>query len=141
MTPATDLRAARHPACVVCSPTCGHGLRVRFALDDHDGAVGHFDCAPAFEGYPGLLHGGVTSALLDGAMTDWLFLHGATAVTAELNVRFRHPVALGEPATLRAWLQAQRGGVYRLEAELLQGEQRRATATATFMRRRSEGQG
>ena len=135
MTPVTDVRAQRHPACVVCSPTCGHGLRVRFELDDQDRAVGSFDCPPRFEGYPGLLHGGVTSALLDGAMTNWIFLHGQAAVTADLHVRFRHPVRVGIPATIRAWCEAQRGGVYRLAAELLQGPQRCATASATFMRR------
>ncbi|MCC7406611.1 MAG: PaaI family thioesterase [Phycisphaeraceae bacterium] len=127
-----DLRLEHHPDCVVCSPTCGHGLRMKYELDDEDRAVGVFACPERFGGYPGLLHGGVIAALLDGAMTHWLFLHGHAAVTAELAVRFRHPVRLGETAVIRAWQVEARSPIFRLGAELVQDEICKARAHATF---------
>ena len=55
-----------------------------------DGSVtASFDCGESFDGYGGMLHGGVVSAIADGAMTNSLFAYGIAAVTAELNVRFR----------------------------------------------------
>ncbi|MCC7145266.1 MAG: PaaI family thioesterase [Phycisphaeraceae bacterium] len=132
MTANPDLGLEHHPDCVVCSPTCGHGLRMKYELDDQDRAVGTFACPVLFSGYPGLLHGGVISALLDGAMTHWLFLHGRAAVTAELTVRFRHPVRLGEPAVIRAWQVEERQPLFRMEAELLQNGTCKAKARATF---------
>lgn len=127
-----DLRQQHHPDCIVCSPDCAHGLRVAFALDGRL-AVGNFDCAGRYEGYPGMLHGGVISSLLDGAMTNCLFLHGVVAVTAELVVRFRHPVLLGKPAQLRAWITENDPPVFRLQAQLVQDGIIKASGRAAFM--------
>jgi len=128
-----DLRQRHHPDCVVCSPDCPHGLQLRLALDGQGIAVGSFDCDARYEGYPGLLHGGVTSALLDGAMTNCLFLHGRAAMTAELIVRFRHPVLLDQPAQVRAWIVEDDPPVFRLQAQLVQDGVVKAAARAAFM--------
>ena len=94
-----------------------------------------FDCRPLLEGYPGVLHGGVISALLDGAMTNCLFAQGRAAVTAELRVRFRHPVATDGTARLRAWIDRSCPPLFVLRAELRQGEQLMATAEGKFVQR------
>ena len=86
------MRHRSHPRCAVCSEAgpCAMGLQFRLL---GDGSVEEaFDCSDRFQGYPGMLHGGVISSLLDGAMTNCLFAHGIVAVTADLKVRFRHPV-------------------------------------------------
>ena len=128
-----ELRTRHHRHCIVCSPDCAHGLQLKMSLDAEGKATGTFDCDPRFEGYPNLLHGGVISALLDGAMTNCLFLHHHAAVTAELNIRFRHPVLLGSPARLRAWITETDPPLFRLRAELIQNNQTKATARSTFM--------
>jgi len=133
----TDLRAARHPTCVVCSPTCTHGLKLTMTLNGAE-AVGSFACDAGYEGYPGMLHGGIISALLDGAMTNCLFLHGHAAVTAELTIRFREPVRLGAPAELRSWITEEGPPVFRLQARLAQAGKTCATARAAFMLPRSD---
>jgi hypothetical protein len=38
-------------------------------------------------------------------MTHCLLAFGRTAVTAELTVKYNHPVAIGRPATVRARLE------------------------------------
>jgi acyl-coenzyme A thioesterase PaaI-like protein len=133
MKSGTNLRARLHPHCVVCSPDCPGGLRLRFTAATEDSVVADFQLDRAVEGYVGWPHGGITSAILDGAMTNWLFAHGLTGVTAELNVRFRHPVLLEEPATVTAHLKTALHPLYELEAQIIQHGQLKARATGRFL--------
>ena len=127
------LRACTHPNCVVCGTANGRGLRLDFHRSDSGCVQATFDCNKAYEGYADVLHGGVVSALLDGAMTNCLFAHDHPGVTAELTVRFRHPVAIGAVATIRAWIVERVPPLYVLKAELLQNGRLMAEAQGKFM--------
>jgi acyl-coenzyme A thioesterase PaaI-like protein len=122
-----------HPGCVVCGGANDRGLRLRYAPGDGNRVQAELNCDGSLEGYGGRLHGGIIAAALDGAMTHCLFALGRTAVTAELTVRFRHPVATGRPATVRARLERDLGPLYLLEAELVQDGVIKAVASAKFM--------
>jgi uncharacterized protein (TIGR00369 family) len=119
-----------HPGCFVCAGSNARGLRLTYFRTEGGGVEAHMDCERSLEGYKGRLHGGVIAAALDGAMTHCLFALGRTAVTAELNVRFKHPVASGRPATVRARLARDLGPLYLLEAELVQDGVVKAAASA-----------
>jgi hypothetical protein len=86
-----------------------------------------------FEGYPGLWHGGVTTALLDGAMTNYHFAHGIEALTAELTVRYRHLVDVRGGIAERASPTESRGNLRLLDAEPQQQGQVKATALGKFI--------
>lgn len=98
--PAQDLlertRRAAHPLCVVCGQSHKCGLGLRFSLRDDGSVEARLQCREAYQGYEGVVHGGITSALLDGAMTNCLFAHGTVAVTGEMTVWFRHETASKE---------------------------------------------
>lgn len=128
-----DLRAQAHSNCVVCSPSNDRGLRLQFSASEDGSVQARFDCDQAFEGYTDVLHGGTISSLLDGAMTSCLFAHGHPGVTAELTIRFRHPVRTGKPATVRAWIERCSPPLYVLKAEVVQNGQTKATASGKFM--------
>ena len=128
-------RQAAHPLCIVCGRSDECGLGLRFLLRDDGGVEASFECEARFQGYEGILHGGVTSSLLDGAMTNCLFAHGIKAVTAEMTVRFRHPVELDTPAVVRARIDRVQLPLYIVEAEILQGGQVKARAVGKFMAR------
>jgi uncharacterized protein (TIGR00369 family) len=113
----------------------GRGLGVNFAAVSDGKVEASFTCDAAFEGYSGVLHGGVISSLLDGAMTNCLFAYGHVAVTAELKVRFRHPVATGKPAKVRAWITSATSPLFELAAELVQDEQIKAIAKGKFLKK------
>ena len=135
--PAT--RQQSHPQCFACGPANGHGLGLAFHLA-RDGAVeASFACEPVFAGYPGMLHGGIICTLLDGAMTNCLFAHGLAAVTVDLNIRFRRPVAVNRTAVVRAWLSSAGSPVHHLSAEVLQDGQVVASATGRFLEQRAMG--
>ena len=80
--------------------------------------VGEVTLGKAYEGPPGLVHGGVTATLLDHALARSARSAGHGGLTATLTVRYRRPVPLGTPLLLRAQLGTTEG--------------RRATATATL---------
>ena len=128
-----DIRVRAHPNCIVCGMANGRGLQVEFHASGDGSVQADFDCRRAYEGYANILHGGVVSALLDGAMTSCLFAHGHPGVTAEISVRFRHPVRTGTTATVRAWIERCFPPLHLLRAELLQAGQLKATARGTFM--------
>ena len=92
---------------MVCSPANPQGLQVRFEVLANGSTQVRFACENAYEGYPGIIHGGVLSALLDGAMLHCLFARNQPAVTAELSMQFRHPVEVGIPAMVLARLIEQ----------------------------------
>jgi uncharacterized protein (TIGR00369 family) len=99
-----------------------------------DGGVeAEFACPESLEGYPDVLHGGVIASLLDGAMTNCLFAHGITAVTAELTIRYHAPVATGRPAIVRARIARAAHGCHFLTAELSRDGRVAVTAEAKFL--------
>lgn len=71
--------------------------------------------------------------MLDASMGHWLFAHGLAGVTAELNIRFRHPIRLGMPATAIAQLKRASHPLYILEARIVQDGQVKARATGKFI--------
>jgi len=126
-------RARRHPDCWVCAPLHDHGLAVQFETGAEGVVTGVFPCQEEFPGYPGFLHGGVTSALLDGAMTNCLMARGTPGLTARLEVRFLKPVLIGRPVTVRGWWQKTHGSLHMLAADLSQDGKVLVTAAGRFM--------
>jgi uncharacterized protein (TIGR00369 family) len=137
--PAQDVlertRRAAHPLCIVCGQANGCGFGLHFSLRNDGGVEARFQCKVHFQGYEGLLHGGITSSLLDGAMTNCLFAHGIVAVTAKMTVRFRHPIALGAPLVVRACVTRSQAPLHVVEAQVIQDGQVKAKATGKFMER------
>ncbi|MBN1568631.1 MAG: PaaI family thioesterase [Acidobacteria bacterium] len=115
-----NIRQQEHPACIGCSMENGSGLGLKFSVRDDGGVQAEFNCSPLYQGYPGYLHGGISSLLLDSAMANCLFAHRIVAVTARLIVRFLFPVETDKSATVRAWIREYEPPLYVLEAELEQ---------------------
>ena len=126
-------RARAHSNCVVCDPANKRGLGLEFTIAKDGSVEAVFGCDRIYEGYPKYLHGGVVSSLLDGAMTNCIFSRGHVALTAELNIRFLHPVATDTPATVRAWIDKYFRPLHLVKAEVLQDQVVKATAVGKFM--------
>jgi len=129
----TNIRNWIHPNCVVCSLDNAMGLHLEF-VSGYDGSISAtFSCDEAFEGYPGFLHGGVISSILDGAMGHCIFARGQAAVTVEMATRFRHPVVIHQEASVSARIERSSHPLYLLEAQIVQAGQVKATATGKFL--------
>ncbi|MFW6106927.1 MAG: PaaI family thioesterase [bacterium] len=132
-------RHQAHPQCVVCGNKSSCALGLRFRLLDNGSVEAKFDCPDRFQGYPSLLYGGVISSLLDRAITNCLFAHGVMAVTAELRIRFRHPVRTDTSSTITARITRCSPPLYIGQAELQQGGRVTSTATGKFMEKKPPG--
>jgi acyl-coenzyme A thioesterase PaaI-like protein len=123
-----------HPRCVVCGHDNPHGLGLEFVPSDDGLSVSAtFACSEPFQGYAGLLHGGVVSAMLDGAMVHCLFRAGRVAYTGSLEVRFLQPVTVGRNAVVTARLTTSRGRMHILSAALEQDGRIKVEAVGKFV--------
>jgi len=92
------VRAAQNVSrmCVVCGLENPAGLKARFFELDSGELAGVFQPREEHQGYPGRLHGGIASAILDETIGRAVSMDDPNAwgVTVELTVRFRAPVPL-----------------------------------------------
>lgn len=83
--------------CFVCGTENQGGLRLKFHMDGDDKSLSaDFTPAKTWQGYKGVVHGGIISTVLDEAMTKLAFSLGMNAVTGKLTVRFKKPLLIGE---------------------------------------------
>ena len=127
-----DTRNCVHPECVVCSSANARGLHMEFDIGDDGSVQAAFQCDKSFEGYPGMVHGGVISSILDGAMGNCMFAHGQATVTVEMTTKFRHPIVTGQGATVSARITRVSRPLYLLEAEIIQDGKVKATAKGKY---------
>jgi len=80
--------------CFACGKLNPGGLRLEFDVS-RDRAEARYTALQRHQGYDGLLHGGVVTALLDEAMGWAIFHQGIWGVTAKISVTFRQPVPIG----------------------------------------------
>jgi acyl-coenzyme A thioesterase PaaI-like protein len=129
------IKKQAHPDCVGCGSDNASGLALEFQIRSDKGVQAEFSCSRLYQGYPGFLHGGITSLLMDSAMTNCLFAHHIVAVTARLIIRFLLPVSIDRPASIRAWIREYEPPLYVLESELEQTGQVLVRASAKFIDR------
>jgi uncharacterized protein (TIGR00369 family) len=96
--------------CWICGEKNPRGLQLKFYLDKSAKIIQtSFIPTETYQGYDGIVHGGILSALLDEAMAKLAFELGYNAVTATLNVRFKNPAKVREKLKIRGQIaQANR---------------------------------
>jgi acyl-coenzyme A thioesterase PaaI-like protein len=129
------VQAAEHELCVMCGAGNPTGFHLRFTRTAPDEVVAEFTGGAALEGYRGLLHGGITSALVDGAMTNCLFSLGIVAVTAELTVRYLAELRADRQVRITARRCRSRGPLHELTAEIRQDGRLAVRARGKFLDR------
>jgi acyl-coenzyme A thioesterase PaaI-like protein len=120
------------PACWGCGTPGGIGL----PIPDAEG-VERYEATLAFDerhqGGPGIVHGGLVGAALDeacGLLATW---YRFPAVTARIFVRYRRPVPINRPLTVRSLVVGSRGRRIHVDASLDAGGERLAEARAAFL--------
>lgn len=122
-----------HKHCFACGAENPDGLGLKFAINKEDLTVScDFSLESKYQGYDNLTHGGILATILDCAMVHCLFARHITAVTVELNVKYRHPVDIDTPTTVTAQLLEQSHGIYQLSARISQFGQTKTIAKARF---------
>jgi len=119
----------KYPGCFVCGDKNITGLKARFFLEGNQ-AVTEVSALEQFEGYRGIYHGGVLSALLDEVMIKAILALGRFPVTAEMTVRFLKPVRTGEKIKLFGKVAKCKGRMFLTEGRAT-GDSGQVVATAS----------
>ncbi len=89
--PFPDIHREEDYHCFGCSPLNRHGLNLEF----WDGGEVFSIWSPSrdFEGYPGIIHGGILATIMDETASWYVYTKMETSgVTSELSVRYFKPV-------------------------------------------------
>ncbi|KPV45235.1 PaaI family thioesterase [Alicyclobacillus ferrooxydans] len=92
----------RNDNCFGCGSDNPMGLHLKVEQQDEGRVVTHFVCEPKHAGWPGIQHGGVTSALLDEVSGYVPNFMGVMTMTAELKISYRDPIYVGEHLEIQA---------------------------------------
>lgn len=89
------MKEIKYANCFVCGEANPVGMKLDFECDDVS-AWTWFDSPAGFEGYNGIIHGGIIATLLDEVMAKIILSKNLIAVTADLNIRYRKPLPIGK---------------------------------------------
>jgi uncharacterized protein (TIGR00369 family) len=104
--------------CFACGPDNPQGMHLHFEADG-EGVLCRATLEAKYQGWRGVVHGGIAMALVDEAMAHAAGFAGHRGVTASVNVRFRKPVPVGEPILVRGRVTWHRRNVLGVEAQIL----------------------
>ena len=104
--------------CFVCGIENPIGLKLKFYTDDEGRCIVRFRPKPEHQGFPGHLHGGLISTLLDETMGRVLTPKNVWAMTGRLEIKFRKPVPMDQELTIVGELTRSRSRAYEARGEI-----------------------
>jgi hypothetical protein len=63
-----------HKNCFVCGKHSKNGLKLKFILHNNNTLSGEFKISKDYQGYDGILHGGIITAILDSSMIHLFYM-------------------------------------------------------------------
>ena len=108
--------------CFGCSPDNPLGLHMEF-FEDGDDVVSYWHPQEHFQGWTGVMHGGILATLIDET-AGWVVMRKlqTSGVTSRLNLKYLRPVMLTEPQlTVRARITGQKRSYYTISVTLEDG--------------------
>ena len=130
-----DVAVEAATMCFACGPDNPIGLQIRFSMEDGI-CSGSFTAGTHHVGYENTVHGGIIFSALDDVMANVLYLQNIKAHTARCEIRYRQALQVGQPITLKGWIENERRRLVLLrgEARLAVDDSLVADCEASFMR-------
>lgn len=117
-----DERQPSSRMCFLCGRQNPVGLKITWVNDREARQIRARVVVPEhFNGYPGVVHGGIVAAILDETAGRAVLLDGDAdnlMVTVKLEVRYRKPTPTGTPLTAVGWVIQQAETRARVASEL-----------------------
>ncbi len=122
--------------CFACGEENPHGLKMKFKVDREKQAIHTvFTVEPTYQGWDGVVHGGIISTLLDEAMANLVYYLGYNAIAASLEVRFKQPAPILQPLLVQGEITEVHKKLVKAKASLKKEDGTLlATATSSFVR-------
>jgi len=126
--------------CFVCGEKNPGGLHLSFNIDQERKTLKTtFVASSTFQGWDGIVHGGIISTLLDEAMAKLVYELGYQAVTVSLEIKFKKPAPIlqtlfvhGEITEVSRRLIKAKGQVMKEDGTIL------AVGSSTFIKKSSK---
>lgn len=84
--------------CFVCGQKNPHGLKISFQVDrEKQNITTIYTVDSIYQGWDGVVHGGILCTLLDEAMANLVYELGLDGIAASLEVRFKKPAPTLQP--------------------------------------------
>ena len=116
--------------CFACGELNEHGLHLVLHTDS-TGCWTELAIDPAFQGWEGVIHGGILCTILDEVM-GWAVIGRDTwGVTARMTVDFKRPVTAGQAIRAEGEVTDAHRRLYRTEGRILDGASGEVLATST----------
>jgi uncharacterized protein (TIGR00369 family) len=120
-------------ACFVCGDENPQGLHIEFLAEGRRSSATWTPCA-GWESYKGIIHGGIIASLLDEAMSKAILSGGDEAFTADLRIRFRKKVCVGDVVHVNGWIVSSEKRKIEAEASIISEDgEERAHAWGVFL--------
>ncbi len=107
--------------CFACGKKNDAGLGLEFRHSDGR-TISEFIPRKAHQGFMDIVHGGIIATVLDEAMVKRVLSEGMEAMTAEISVRFRSPLFVGERATVEAEIKNAGKRLLETSARMIKGD-------------------
>ena len=121
-----------HQNCFACGSNDGVGLSLKFYKFEDGAVFGNFFADPKYEGYSGIIHGGIIATLLDSAMTHCLLMKDIPGLTGRLSIKYSTPIHTGTVVRLEARVVDQFHEMFILEGKASVDGKRVASAKAKY---------
>ncbi len=121
-----------HKSCYACGKD-GNSLGLSYNCIGDNSVYGEWFCNEKYQGYPGIVHGGIIAVILDSAMTNCLLKHGISAVTADLHIRYLKPVKINSLLRINASIVRSHSPLFILKSHIAIDNIIYALADAKFM--------
>jgi uncharacterized protein (TIGR00369 family) len=106
--------------CFVCGENNPDGLQLVLRMDKDEGRAAADVVFPErFQGWEGIVHGGLLATVLDEVMIYAARSNGLRCVTGEITVRYVKPARTGEAYRLEGRVTGTKGKITLAESELI----------------------
>ena len=104
--------------CFACGKDNPIGLNLNFKSANGE-AISAVVFTRDFEGWDGIVHGGIVSTVLDEVMVKSAGINGYRCVTAEIKIKFKRPCFSGERYVLKGRIKELRKRIIITEGEIV----------------------
>jgi acyl-coenzyme A thioesterase PaaI-like protein len=102
--------------CFACGSENPIGLKLEFRFEGDD-YLTSLEVRPEYQGWTGVMHGGLMATALDEVMARLLWEKDVNAITGRLNIRYHQAVPIGERLEIRGRITKHRPPAIETTAE------------------------
>jgi acyl-coenzyme A thioesterase PaaI-like protein len=127
-----EISSSCHSSCVFKNSPPIKDLQ--FLFNDDGELTAHFTCDESHQGYDLMVHGGIIAAVIDASMAQCLMGHGVVAYTADLRIRYKQPLYIGQKIQLvTSMVSSHFSKLYKMQSLIHQNNTCKIVASSGFI--------